>query len=144
MQTGGEAILSPITYKELEHRKMIMNNILLEQTNQHHKDFLKNIAFPRDFNPFKLKTWHHDFNLSDHCPPIPIFEIQNKPNIKVTNIKDFIRDNDITNNIVKKALENYKADEENIKSGFDIKTASNNSLLPKFISKDLINKVNLF
>jgi hypothetical protein len=84
MQTSGETIISPISINDLEDRKMIMNNILLEQTNQHHKDFLSSIDFPREFNAFKLKTWHHDFNLADHCPPIPIFEIQDKPTVKVT------------------------------------------------------------
>lgn len=121
-----------------------MKNILLEQTNQHHKDFLNKIDFVRDFNPFKLKTWHHDFNLIEDCPAIPIFEIQEKPTIKITTIKDFIKDNDITNNLVKKAIETLKAKEEdNTKSRSDNSTASDNSFLSKFISKDLIEKIRI-
>jgi hypothetical protein len=135
-------VLKPIPNEDLEDRKMIMKNILLELTNSHHKEFLNKIDFPREFDPFKLKTWHHQFNLDEDCPPVPIFEIQSKPTMNVTTINDFLRNNDITNALVKEALENYNRNEEdNTKSGTSITSASDNSFLSKVVSQKVIDKI---
>jgi hypothetical protein len=124
-----------------------MKNIILEYTNQNHKEFLESISFEREFDPFKLKTWHSEFNLLENNPSIPIFEILEKPNIKITTIQDFLADNDITNTLVKNALEKYQSEqtekEVDLDNSDNYTTASNNSQaqLSKFISKGLLNKV---
>jgi len=93
-----------LTTAELEERKKVFKNILIEITNNHHIKFLESMDFPKDFDPIKLKTWHHDFDL-EKAPQVPIFEILEKPTIKITSIKEFLETNDIKNSLIKRAIE---------------------------------------
>jgi len=82
-----------MTQTILENRKNIFKNLLLEIVNFSHKKFLDEFNLNKKFNPFTAKTWHSSFEL-DTVPDIPIFEIAEKPSIKIVKIKDFLMDND--------------------------------------------------
>jgi hypothetical protein len=123
-----------------------MRNIISEHTNHNHKNFLESISYDKEFDPFSLKTWHHEFNLIEHNSPIPIFEIIEKPGIKITTIRDFVNSDDNNNTMVKKAFEaDQKEDEfdnDRCESDFtNVSSNSNSQMLSKFMSKDLFNKV---
>lgn len=127
-----------------------MKNILLDMTNQKHSEFLETIGFTRDFDPYKLNTWHHDFNLQERVSPVPIFEIKEKPDVQITQISDLVKDNDIKNNLVKRALENINAtndlDCKNTKScegdeSSTVSSTSNFSKLSKTYSAEFLKKL---
>jgi hypothetical protein len=147
-----------MTQTILENRKHIFKNLLLEIVNFSHKKFLEEFKLNKKFNPFTAKTWHSSFEL-DKIPDIPIFEIAEKPSIKIVKIKDFLMDNDFKSDLIKKAIENSNL----INSSMDNSGSGNNTndivlqeLLPnkkeeneinkknelsKYVSKDLLNKV---
>ena len=146
-----------MTQSILENRKNIFKNLLLEIVNYSHKKFLEELKLNRTFNPFMAKTWHSDFDLNI-IPDIPIFEIAEKPSIKIMKINDFINDNDFKSDLIKKAIENSNlmnsSDEGNsanftsdviLKELFpgkkDENDAKKNAPLSKYVSKDLLNKV---
>jgi hypothetical protein len=120
--------------------KLLITNVVYEN----HKEFLRSIDFDREFDPYKLKTWYHEFKLEEHNPDIPIFEIEEKPTIKITTIQDFINDKEFNSTFIKKAIETMTNNEgSDDRSESDCTTASSNNSqnLSKFMSKDLINKV---
>ena len=94
-----------LTQTILENRKIIFKNLLLEIVNSSHKKYLNELKLNRSFNPFIAKTWHSTFDLNG-IPDIPIFEIAEKPSIKIVNINNFIRSNDYKSELIKKAMEN--------------------------------------
>ena len=87
-----------MTQQILENRKTIFKNLLLEIVNYSHKKFLDNLKLNRTFNPFMAKTWHSDYDLNT-TPDIPIFEIAEKPSIKIVKINDLIGKNCVVTNI---------------------------------------------
>lgn len=101
-----------------------------------------------------MKTWHHSFNL-ELVPFIPIFEIVEKPSIKIISIKDFLTDNDFKSNLISKAIENCgKLNSDNSTNGHlndifnsesDEKESANIRCgeLSKFLSVNLLNKVKI-
>lgn len=154
LQTKFEPIIYSIGNADLDARRKMMKNILMEVTNDHHKQFLESIGFSKEFDPFKLKTWHHEFDL-EKVPQVPIFEIQEKPSIRITTIKDFLVENDIKNTLVKRLMEEVNRPEElkEPTSPIPIKschseesnsTADNLSTCPnlsKYISPALLKKI---
>lgn len=134
---------------EIEERRKIFKNILLEITNYHQNVFLdsKNIEH---IDSFKLKTWHSQFIL-DNIPDIPIFEMKEKPNIKVTTIGNFIQDNDVKNILVNEAINNLKTNNNINKFKFsidadedkddDTKSKSSSGILENYLSSNLIARV---
>ena len=121
-----------------------------------HEEFLNSINFNGIFDPYTMKTWHHDFNLEE-VPKIPIFELVEKPSIKITSMKDFLNENDFKSNLVSKAMQNF--DEKNsensgknliflddFKNSIITENNKNNNIdnLKKFVTTNLINKVNFY
>ena len=149
-----------MTQSILTNRKIIFKNLLLEIVNNSHKKFLNELKLNRTFNPFIAKTWHSAFDLN-MVPDIPIFEIAEKPSIKIVKINDFIRSNDYKSDLIKKAIENSNllnssdnsAEGTNdvilkellpCKKDFAENDTKKNNPLSKYVSKDLLNKVLLF
>lgn len=144
-----------MTQTVLENRKNIFKNLLLEMVNYSHKKFLDELKLNRRFNPFTAKTWHSSFDL-ETVPDIPIFEIAEKPSIKIVKIKDFLKDNDFKSDLIHKAIENsnlMNSSDNSLNNTNDIvlqelipnKNEENDtdkkSELSKYVSKDLLNKV---
>jgi len=145
-----------MTQTILEKRKNIFKNLLLEIVNYSHKKFLDELKLNRKFNPFTAKTWHSSFEL-DAIPDIPIFEIAEKPSLKIVKIKDFLKDNDYKSDLIQKAIENSNL----MNSSLDNSLNNTNDIvlkelipnkkeenentkkneLSKYVSKDLLNKV---
>lgn len=127
---------------------MIFKNILLEIVNLHHKEFLKSINFSRAFDPFKHKTWHSSFNLETDVTEIPIFEIAEKPIIKIVKISEFINNNDFKSDLIQRAIE--ECSKENAKEKEKSESEGNqsppvnkerDSILSRYITKGLLQKV---
>jgi hypothetical protein len=145
-----DPICESLNNSDLEERRKIFKNLLYAIANEHHKLFLESIQFPREFDPFKFKTWHHDFIL-ESVPQIPIFEILEKPTIKITSIQDFLRETDIKSTLIKRAvseINNNAALEKNSNLKNEEKSALNgnspmggNSNLSKFLSESFIKKM---
>lgn len=130
----------PLTNSLVEERKRVFKNILLEIVRVHHDSFLKDIKFERDFDPFKLKTWHHEFDLAK-VPEVPILEIQDNPTKKVVTINDFLKDNDIKNTLIKKAIENVHVNNLwNVADAYTTPTKKSDRL-SQILSGDLLSKV---
>lgn len=146
-----------MTQSILESRKNIFKNLLLEMVNYSHKKFLDELKLNKRFNPFLAKTWHSSFNL-ESVPEIPIFEIAEKPSIKIVKIKDFLKDNDYKSDLIQKAIEN-----SNLMNSSDNSQNNTNDIvlqelipnkkeeenakkneLSKYVSKELLNKVRYF
>ncbi len=139
-----EGTLETLSLSQLEERRKVFKNLLLEIVNEHHKKFLEEINFPKEFDPFKMKTWHHRFNL-DNIPSIPIFEILEKPTIHITNIQDFLRDTDIKNSLVKRAMEGLSQNNTETYSNTlfseEESTSNENSNLSKILSNSFLQKM---
>lgn len=146
-----DPICESLSNSDLEERRKVFKNLLYAIANEHHKLFLESIKFPREFDPFKFKTWHHDYNL-ESVPNIPIFEILEKPSIKITSIQDFLRETDIKSTLVKRAVDeiNNSAALEKNSTIKQEKSALNghspvgdktNSNLSKFLSEKFIKKM---
>ena len=145
-----------MTQSTLENRKNLFKNLLLEIVNYSHKKFLDEIKIGRTFNPFTAKTWHSAFDL-ESVIDIPIFEIAEKSSIKIVKIKDFLMDNDYKSDLIQKAIENSNLinSDSSASNTNDIvlqelmpnkkeenENAKKNNELSKYISKELLNKVN--
>ena len=117
-----------------------MKKILLEYTNENHKEFLNNMKYSKEFDAFRLKTWHHDFDLVKHNPSIPIFEINEKPSIKITTINDFLIDIS-TNSLVKEAIKSCKNEDKCNAIEQESPSKIKNIQLNRIISQDLLQKV---
>ncbi len=148
MQTKYEPCYEPLSKEILEKRKMIFKNILLEIVNLHHKEFLKSQNFSRAFDPFKLKTWHSSFNLETDVTDIPIFEIAEKPIIKIVKMSEFINNNDFKSDLIERAIEecskeHAKAKEQSESEGNQSpqQNKDRDSILPSYISNKLLLKV---
>lgn len=110
MQTENyDPAIEAMTNAELEERKKVFKNALIAITNDYHEKFLESIDFTKDYDPIKLKTWHHEFDL-EKVPPITIFEILEKPTIKITSIEEFLHNNNIKNSLIKRAIEDISND----------------------------------
>ena len=150
MQKKYDPSCEPLSKEILEKRKTIFKNILLEIVNLHHKNFLKAINFTRAFDPFKMKTWHSRFDLEKDAEEIPIFEIAEQPTIKIIKISDFLNDNDIKSDLIRKAMEQCEMDNVKEKEREEAQGAASpqatknkdNNELSSYISKDLMQKVN--
>jgi len=103
--------LQALSNAELEERKKVFKNALIAITNESHLKYLESIDFTRDYDAYKLKTWHHEFDL-EKVAPIPIFEILEKPTIKITSIEEFLQNNDIKNSLIKRAIAGINTDED--------------------------------
>jgi hypothetical protein len=154
--------MESLTTAELEERKKVFKNALIAITNHYHGKFLESLDFARDFDPIKLKTWHHGFDL-ENVTPVPIFEILEKPTIKITSIKEFLETNDIKNSLIKRAIEginsnisednnnfmgvfnncsNSNANEETQTSSFGNRTGDQHlSILSKYLQPSLLKKI---
>jgi len=95
-----------LSRSELEERKRIFKNILIEITNYHQKVYLESKGIPF-FDSFKMKTWHSQFSL-DNIPDIPIFEMKEKPSVRIDTIGSFIKQNDFKNILVNEAMSNLQ------------------------------------
>lgn len=152
MQKKYDPSCEPLSKEILEKRKTIFKNILLEIVNLHHKNFLKAIDFTRAFDPFKMKTWHSRFDLEKDAEEIPIFEIAEQPTIKIVKISDFLNNNDIKSDLIRKAMEQCEMDNAKEKEKEEAQGAASlpplqanknkeKNVLNSFISKDLLQKV---
>ncbi len=97
--------MESLTKEVLDRRHTIFKNLLIEIVNDFHKKFMIEKNIQKSFNPFLSKTWHSSFDL-DKVPDIPIFEIAEKPSIKIVKIKDFLNENDFKSTLIKKAIQN--------------------------------------
>lgn len=154
MQTKYNPSSNALSKEILEKRKYIFKNILLEIVNSYHKEFLKEINFSKPFDPYKLKTWHHSFDLESNVPDIPIFEIAERPSIKIKKISDYLNENDFKSNLIKKAIEKCTSKEQPSESQtastiiYDefiqprqLNDSGSKSMLEKVISPGLLSKV---
>jgi len=153
MQTKYEPCCEPLSKETLEKRKVIFKNILLEIVNLHHKTFLKPLKLQRVFDPFKMKTWHSCFNLEKDVEEIPIFEIAEKPTIQIVKYSDYLLNNDIKSDLIKKAfeqcsIENAKERDKKEAEPSGSPQANNDkdrdNILPSYISHKLLQKVKFF
>ena len=120
---------NPTPNNILEERKSFFKNALLKLVYEEHKKFLEKINFS-NFDPYKTKTWHHEFDL-EKVKDIPMFNIEEKP----TNHNPYentIIKNDIRSYLVDKCI-NY---EEN-----KVKKEEKNSILSKYCSPEFLNKL---
>jgi hypothetical protein len=147
MQTNYDPCYEPLSKETLEKRKMIFKNILYELVNSDHKKFLQSINFTRNFDPFKMKTWHSSFSLENDVKGIPIFEISEKPTIHIVTITKYINDNDFKSDLINKAIqqasiENAKEQQsEEEANGSQQANKEKNNILNNFISDKLFQKV---
>jgi hypothetical protein len=126
-------------------RKQIFKNILFNLVNEKHDQHVSSLQLGREFDAFKLKTWHHTFDL-DKVKDIPIFEILEKPTVKVASVHSFLEENDIKNALIKRAAENIDLNRDysfNTLSDASTNTTSSscNSVLSKSLNKTLLSKV---
>ena len=120
---------NPTPNNILEERKSFFKNALLKLVYEEHKKFLEKINFS-NFDPYKTKTWHHEFDL-EKVKDIPMFNIEEKP----TNHNPYentIIKNDIRSYLVDKCIN----DEEN-----KVKKEEKNSILSKYCSPEFLNKL---
>jgi hypothetical protein len=61
-----------------DKRLSIFKKLLLQMTNEAHKSFLKNNNITSKLNPFKHRTWHHEFDIHN-VPQIEKFKLIEKP-----------------------------------------------------------------
>lgn len=117
-------------------------NIVKEKHDIH----LRNLNLGREFDPLKLKTWHHTFEL-EKIEDISIFEILEKPTVKVASVHSFLEENDIKNNLIKRAIENLDMNRDYTSNLFSdsasntTTSSSSSNLLSKVINKSLLMKV---
>jgi len=135
----------------MDKRELVFKNILYEIINCHHKNFLERKRLSH-FNPIITKTWHHKFNL-EKLPEIPCLTlIQNNKdnmgnNVNLSTVGDYIKSIDIKGQLVNEAFEKLKQEKLNKKQNNNDDSKENNisndgvSILSKFISSDLIEKV---
>ena len=96
----------------MKERKKIFKYILYEIINVEHNKFLSENNI-KNFNAFKFKTWHHDFDL-DKIKDIPLYEIPEQPEYvdNMSHYENVIKENDLKSFLIKNS--NLLNESENI------------------------------
>lgn len=124
-----DPMIAPMTVPVKEKRAKALKNALLEMVKDYHTKFLNDNNIPQ-FDPFTVKTWHHDFELNS-VSDIPLAEIEPKPNM-TNKFEDCVKKNDI------KAL---LIEEDEKKELLKVDENENDSKILKFVSKEFMNKL---
>ena len=131
LQKKFDPIVSPIKREDLESRKTVFKNALYKKINYYHQKFMIEKFNNNTFDPFSLKTWHHDFELNK-VDDIPEFTIEEKPKIEGNNaFERCIIENDIKTELINKVKN---------QSNSEIPEDTNNPLL-QYVSNRFINKL---
>ena len=120
---------NPIPNNILEERKKFFKNALIKIVYEEHKKFLEKINVS-NFDPYKTKTWHHEFDL-ENTKDIPMFNIEEKP----------INNNPYENIIVKNDIRNFLIDKVINKKEIENKNEEKNKILSKYCSSEFLNKL---
>ena len=128
-----------LSQDEIKERHKIFNSTLLNIVNYYQKTFFKNNS-TSFIDAFKSKPHLNQFNI-ENIPEIPIFEMKEKPIIRFDSIGAFIKRNDLKTILVNKALINLEnRNDKHIKT-FTEGKQKEQSILTKFLSPSLIEKV---
>ena len=128
----------------LDKRTEILKARLIQITAEHHKKFLETIG-EKSYDPFKYKTWHHQFKV--HALELDMAEkrLKEKPTMRrCQGVGEFLKQNNVKDQLIKAALEEVaKATEAEKISGTSQETTSDteSSCLKGLLSDDLIRKV---
>ena len=141
-QNSFNCIVNPITQYDLNKRREIFKNILYEIVNDYHNKYLNENNIKIQFDVFKSKTWHHEFDLEKNCEDIPQHELVQQPQT-VQVFQKVINEKDIRSQIMKDAI-------DLVNEGGDKTTNDNNDNnndvskeLSKYVSADFIKKIKM-
>lgn len=143
LQAEFKKINGSLKQKEINDRRKVFKNILLEIVNEEHKQFLLNNQTdyaPHLFDPFKLKTWHNAFEL-DRIKDIPQFSIESKPVNFINKYEQCIKDNDIKHILIEKAFYSITSEKDKATVATDVDIEINN--FNRNISIDLLKRIKM-
>jgi len=126
----------PMDTNLMEMRASIVRLRIINITNEHHKEFLRFIN-EESYNPFKHKTWHHQFKV--HDVDIQGKKLKGKPEMRRSlGVSEFIKKNDIKDQLVRAALEEVAKSNEQLNQSADssLKGVLSDSLIMKIQAKE--------
>ena len=130
-----------------DKRKEIARERLVYSTLVHHRAFLESSDYEITYDPMEQKVWHHGFNVHS-VPAIECKDIRQPHYEKPLSIAEFLKENDISSDLVKKSLEIAAC-----QSKIEVSKQSSNNTLPveqnnhqnktnnTYVSNELLAKV---